>query len=255
MKFCHSYMKNLLFLTLLILLSDCHPKESNKLTIATSANMQFAMKGIIKKFTDKAKIECELIVSSSGKLTAQITEGAPYDVFVSADMKYPEEIYKNHLAAQPPKTYAYGKIVLWTIDEEQDLSPELLNSVNIHHIAIANPRTAPYGEAAVQYLKNTGLFDEVEDKLVYGESISQVNQFILSGTAELGFTSMSTVLADNLQPKGQWMTLNEKLYEPIAQGAVVIDRPNNENAIKFFNFLFSKEAKAILEKYGYSKPF
>ena len=133
------------------------PAESQELTIATAANVQFAMEEIIQAFSQDHGIPCEMIVGSSGKLTAQIVQGAPYDVFVSADMKYPQNLLGNNKTWDTPVAYAYGKLVLWTLDE--DLTPELdqLKEPEVKHIAIANPRNAPYGVAAMQVLQAQNL--------------------------------------------------------------------------------------------------
>jgi molybdate transport system substrate-binding protein len=134
-------------------------------------------------------------VSSSGKLTAQIRSGAPFEVFLSADTKYPDELHKAGFAAQAPKVYAYGSLVLWS-REKRDLPQNLrfLTGPQIARIAVANPKLAPYGEAAVQALTYYKLYPKVEKKLVFGESIAQVNQYVLSGAAPVGFTAKSVVL-------------------------------------------------------------
>ncbi len=229
-------------------------KTPPSLTIAVAANMQFAMEELIKAFSDKTGVRCETTISSSGKLTVQIKEGAPFDVFVSADMNYPEEIYNSGLAAAPPKVYAYGKLVLWSMKEGVNPSLDMLGGNSVRHIALANPKLAPYGVAAVEALKNHQLWEQVEKKLVYGESIAQTNQFVLAGAAEVGFTAMSVVLSPQMKGKGQWIEINQEDYSPIAQGAVAIKRANapSADAQKFYDFLFSEEASAILKAFGYA---
>lgn len=225
-----------------------------KLTIAVAANMQFAMRALTHAFAKENGVECDLIISSSGKLTAQIKAGAPYDLFVSADMKYPEDLYKSGFALEAPKIYAFGKLVLWSMDRKVKPSLSILKTKMIRHIACANPKTAPYGVAAVQALKHYDLYNLVKSKLVYGESISQTNQFIISESAELGFTAKSVVLSPDLKGSGSWVEINPDSYAPIAQGVIVLKRKNSEeaNALKFYNFLFSAEAKKILKKFGYT---
>jgi molybdate transport system substrate-binding protein len=226
----------------------------NKLTIATAANMHFAMTSLIEQFSANTGIACDLVVSSSGKLTAQIKEGAPYDILVSADMKYPEEIYRSGRSETTPKVYAYGKLVLWTMDKNIAPSLEVLTDASIQHIALANPKTAPYGTAAVALLKQNGLYDQITSKLVFGESIAQTNQFITSGAAEIGFTAMSVVLSPEMKDQGQWLAMDENTYQPIEQGIVVIKQENSdpEAALAFYHYIFSAEAKKILLKFGYS---
>ncbi|SEL71841.1 molybdate transport system substrate-binding protein [Aquimarina amphilecti] len=241
------------FIIILLVVSGCKQPKRNVIRIAAAANMQYAIEEISNAFTEKTGVSCELVVSSSGKLTAQIIEGAPYDIFVSANMKYPNEIYKNELALEAPKVYAYGQLVLWSMYQEMEPSLEMLTNDTIVHIAIANPKTAPYGQAAIELLKKSNVYDLVEEKLVYGESISQTNQFITSKSSEIGFTAMSVVLSAKMKDKGGWILLNKKEYTPIEQGAVIIKRENQDstNSRKFYKFLFSKEAREILEDFGY----
>ena len=240
----------------LCMISACGYQKSDqeKITIATAANMNYAMKELSAVFTQKTGIKCDLVVSSSGKLSAQIIEGAPYDVFVSADMKYPNEIFRVGLTQHPPKIYAYGELVLWTMKEGITPSMASLTKDSIEHIAVANPKTAPYGHAAIAALNNFRIFDAVSHKLVYGESISQTNQFIISRAADLGFTAMSVVLSPEMKGKGRWIALDEEYYPPIRQGVVVIERKkgNRNHTQKFYDFLFSAEAKKLLKKFGYS---
>lgn len=223
------------------------------LTIATSANMQFAMNAIAKSFSNKTGYKTNIILGSSGKLTAQILEGAPYDIFVSADMKYPKMIYQNGLSIDPPTVYALGQLVLWTTYLNELPKLNELARLHIDHIAIANPVTAPYGQAAVEVLQNIGLYDMLQDKLVFGESIAQTNQFIDTGVAELGFTSKSVVLSPHGKDRGRWEAIPAQYYTPISQGAIVINRNQvNMDQIKaFYAYLFSPEAMVILKDFGY----
>jgi molybdate transport system substrate-binding protein len=237
----------LLYITLsLAFLAACRQKNEAPLRIA---NMQFAMSSLIEKFEQATGIPCESVVSSSGKLTAQIREGAPFDIFASADMQYPEALYKSGLTTGPPAVYAHGKLVLWTLRGELELTTGILTSPDIRHIALANPKTAPYGSAAVTALRRLGVFEQVEAKLVYGESIAQVNQFVLSKTADIGFTAKSVVLSPELRGQGRWLELNEALCPPVAQGAVIIRRSEGvrEEALLFYDFLLSAESRRLLE--------
>lgn len=248
-------MKNKLvvsFLFIGLLFFACKKDDANKIAIATAANMQFAMKDLSQEFTKQTGINCDIIVSSSGKLTAQIKEGAPYDLFVSADMKYPEDLYQSGFTTKKPEVYAFGKLVLWSIKEGLKPNIAQLTDENIKHIALANPKTAPYGQAALDVLNHHNIFEKVEKKLVYGESISQTNQFIISGSAQVGFTAKSVVLSPKVEGEGQWTAIDESSYTPIAQGVVILKKDNpSENAEKFYSFLFSERSKEILEDYGY----
>lgn len=236
-----------------ILLFSCGQKEKAKLTIATAANVQFAMKELVELFTQEEGIPANIVISSSGQLTAQIKQGAPFDLFVSANMKYPEELYRSGFTTGAPAVYAYGKLVLWTAEEAINPSIDSLDSPSINHIALANPKNAPYGQAGVEVLQHYQVFDKVASKLVYGESISQTNQFIVSGAAEIGFTAKSVVVSPTLVEKGKWIEIDQNTYTPIAQGVVIIKKDDQiiTEAEKFYSFLFSQKAKAVLEKYGY----
>ncbi len=246
----------LLWICCFLLLATCRNagNTEGKVTIATSANMQYAMKALAKRFTDNTGIPCELIVNSSGKLTAQIREGAPYDIFVAANMQYPMEIDRQGLAEAPPALYAEGQLVLWTIREGVEPSVEALASDEVAHIALANPRTAPYGKAALESLRHQNLLPVVSDKLVYGESISQTNQFILSGSAEMGFTAMAVVLSPQMKGKGRWILIPREWHSPIEQGVVLLKKEKGpgKGAAMFYDFLLSQEAGEILVNYGYS---
>ena len=250
MKFKNSFFFLFLFSTLTFF--SCKNNRAEKIAIATAANMQFAMKELSEAFTNQTGIDCDIIVSSSGKLTAQIKEGAPYDLFVSANMKYPEDLYQSGFTSKKPEIYAYGKLVLWSATEGIEPKMEFLENPKIRHIALANPKTAPYGQAALDALKYFDLFEKVEKKLVYGESISQTNQFIISGSAQIGFTAKSVVRSPKIANKGLWAKVNKKSYTPIAQGVVMLKKDKlSKNAEKFYDFLFSDHSKEILEKFGY----
>lgn len=242
------------FLLLLLLINNaCQSSQEETLRIATAANMQFAIKELTHVFTQQTGIKCTTIISSSGKLTAQIKEGAPYDVFISADLKFPEELYRNNLTNSKPATYAYGQLVLWTQKENLEPSLEILSTDNIQHIALANPRTAPYGQAAIEILKYNHLLQALKSKLVYGESIAQTNQFIHSQAAQIGFTAKSVVLSPQMKRQGRWIDLDTNSYTPIAQGVVLLKNKETQQAgaKQFHDFLFSATAKEILSNFGY----
>jgi molybdate transport system substrate-binding protein len=225
-------------------------------TVAIAANMQFAMEQLKVEFEKETGIKVELITSSSGKLSAQIAEGAPYDVFVSADMKYPQDLYDKGFATGTPKVYAIGQLVLWTskpglkptADLKQLLSPA------IKKIAVANPKTAPYGVAAEETLKYYKLYDGLKDKLVYGESIGQTQQFIETQAADIGFIAKSQVLAAEMKGRGAWVEIPGNAYTPIRQGAVILKHgkdTNNAAAGTFYAYIFSDAAQQIFKKFGY----
>jgi molybdate transport system substrate-binding protein len=238
---------------LLLLLLWSTGLQAQSLRVAVAANAQFVMESLSDAFQKQSGIKIESIVSSSGKLTTQIQQGAPFDVFLSADMAYPTTLHKAGLTTAAPVVYAYGSLVLWTLSD-LPLSADLkvLQNPAVRHIAIANPAMAPYGEAAVALLKHKKLFDQVQSRIVYGESISQVNQYVLSGAAEVGITAKSVVLDPNLKQRGHWVDLPPRGYAPIAQGVVVLKRTQQTQAAQqFVQFLRSATARRILQQFGY----
>ncbi|WP_421946444.1 molybdate ABC transporter substrate-binding protein [Phaeodactylibacter xiamenensis] len=228
------------------------------LTVATAANVQFAMEELIHEFQEQTGIGVSSVISSSGKLTAQIMEGAPYDILVSANMKYPQYLLEKDQAVGSVSVYAYGALVAWSMTEKNiRVTPEYLLEDGFTKIAIANPKNAPYGEQAINYLKYYGVFEGVEPMLVYGENIAQTNQYITSKAADVGLTAKSVVLSPEVKGQGRWLELPDSSYTPIEQG-VVITRYGNERhareSLAFFTFLFSETAQKIFLKYGYKLP-
>jgi molybdate transport system substrate-binding protein len=249
-----AYLKGGYFILFIILsFFSCSSKNNFTLTLAAAANVQFAMDTLAALFEEETGIKTNIITGSSGKLTAQILQGAPYDIFLSADMKYPEQIFNSGKALDRPKVYAYGSLILWTLKADIEPGLEILTSDVIKRIAIANPRTAPYGDVSVEFLKKMNLFEKVKDKLIYGESISQVNQFITSRSADIGFSAESVVLSSRLTDTGNWIKLDSTKYTPLRQGAIIIDREDGKTneAEKFISFLLSLPAKKILSEFGY----
>lgn len=248
-------MKKTIFaLLVLAFISTEFMQPKQKVSVAVAANVQFAMEQLKNQFEKETGIEVDITISSSGKFTAQIEQGAPYDVFVSADVSYPNELYKRQFTANAPKVYAMGSLVLWTA--RNDLRPGIkeLSANEIKKIAIANPKIAPYGAAAEEALKYYKVYDEVKSKLVYGESIAQTNQYIISMAADIGFTAKSVVLSNEMKGNGSWIDIDKKAYSPIEQAAVILKHGEETNANasqKFYNYLYSKNAKAILKEYGY----
>ena len=245
-------MKKLILLLLLCPLTLL----AQPLRVAVAANAQFVMERMKAAFQKKTGTPVELIVSSSGKLTTQIQQGAPYDVFLSADMDYPQTLHKAGLTTAAPVVYAYGSLVLWTLTDlplTADLA--VLSNPAVRHVAMANPATAPYGEAAVSFLKYRKRLDPVKPKIVYGESIAQVNQYVLTGAAEVGFTAKSVVLDPGLKQRGHWIDLPATGYSPIAQGVVILKRTGQLPAARrFVQFLRSPDARRILQQFGYRSP-
>ena len=249
-------MPKIICLLFNLMILSCHEIRPTKLIIASAANVQFAMDEIVTRFTQTTGIKCDVIISSSGKLTAQIIEGAPFDVFLSADLLYPQKIADAGLAEGDPVVYAYGKMVLWSMHQDVNLSVEELGQMSTRHIAMANPEVAPYGRAAKEVLQYYSLYKDVQSKLVYGESIAQVNQFVISEAVEAGFTAKSVVLSPQLKGKGNWIDVDPRAHSPIEQGFITLRSSHlPEEAKSFKEFLLSEQAARIFEDYGYESIY
>ncbi len=242
--------------SIILILSIANASAQAKITVAVAANMQYTMEALKAEFNKTDKTEIDVVLGASGKLTQQIMQGAPFDIFVSADTAFPKRLSDSNFTVQPPKVYAQGLLVLWSAKEnvhpKADL--KLLLNDDIQHIAIANPKTAPYGTAAEFILKKYNLYDKVSSKLVTGESITQTSQFIATQAADIGFTAKSIVISDEMKDKGKWIELNRNDYPPIKQAAVLLkysQQNHSAEAKKFYDFLFSKQAKDIYKKFGY----
>jgi molybdate transport system substrate-binding protein len=232
--------------------------KPEKIIVATAANVQFAMRELEQSFEDSAGINVEVVISSSGKLTAQIRQGAPYDLLLSANMKYPQTLYQDGWATTPPEVYALGSLVLWTLKDlelQEDLS--FLKDPEIDKIAIANPRNAPYGEQAFRAFDFFDIHESLKSKLIYGENIASTNQYILSRACDVGLTAKSVVLSPEMEGRGQWVEVPGGAYDSIKQGVIITKHGQSEHGAasrRFYDFLFSATAAAIFERYGYSIP-
>lgn len=246
------------FNALILLLLWAFPLHAATVTVAVAANVKTAFGDMAAAFTNVSGIEVKRVVASSGKIASQVKNGAPYDVFLSADTEFPEALYKQGYAAGEPQIYAYGALVLWTrspLALEKGLAA--LIDPSVKKVAIANPRLAPYGREAMKAIHYHKLMSALEPRLVYGESIAQVNQYVDTGTADAGFTAKSVVLAPETASRGHWIEVPAESYDPIAQGAVILKHGWDENAEasrKFFAFLFTPAARAVFRKYGYTLP-
>jgi molybdate transport system substrate-binding protein len=221
--------------------------------IATAANMQFVMEELVAVFEEQTDVECEVVLSSSGKLSVQIQAGAPYDLFLSADEKYPKSVCAADWCLGVPRTYAFGRLVLWTSLEVDEVNWSILNQKATTFVALANPKTAPYGRAAQEVLEAKQLWDTLQEKIVMGESIAQTNQFLLTGAARVGLTARSATETPQMKKQGRWMLIPDVFHQPIRQDVVLL-KSAQPDARLFYDFLFSTEAKAILEQYGYLLP-
>jgi molybdate transport system substrate-binding protein len=231
---------------------------ADTLTVAVAANVQYTFYELQAEFKRETGHDLKPVFNSSGKFAAQIMNGAPFDVFLSADMEYPEKLYKEGFTAAAPKVYAYGALVLWTMNglDLKNWQATLTLPV-VKKIAIANPKTAPYGRETVRSLNALKLSEVLSPKFVYAESIAQANQYIHSKAADAGFTAKSVVLSPEMKGRGTWVELPKGSYRPIAQGAVVLKHGQQTNpklSQQFHDFLYAEKARTILLLHGYLLP-
>jgi molybdate transport system substrate-binding protein len=234
-------------------------QNSCVVTVAAASDLTYAMKEIAADFEKSAACSVRVSYGSSGNFETQIENGAPFDVFFSADIEYPKKLEAQGLAL-PGSTYLYGigKVILWVRnDSKLDVSKglDLLRDPAVKKIAIANPLHAPYGRAAEEALRKAGVYDAVKDRLVLGENISQTAEFAETGNADAGILALSLVLSPALKDKGRYFQIPENLYSPIQQGAVVVRASKNlQSAQAFLDYIKTPPETAILDRYGFVLP-
>jgi molybdate transport system substrate-binding protein len=226
---------------------------AQNIRVAAAANLQSVIEVLQKDFKQKTGIVIEPVIGSSGKLVAQISNGAPFDVFLSADMSFPETLFKTGFALKKPVVYATGSLIICS---SQNIGfnnwERLLMTARVKKIAIANPAIAPYGKAAQDVLQRKGVLDDVRSKLVYGESISQVNTYITTGVADIGFTTQALIKDAGNKTQLYYQVIDPKEYEPILQGIILLKHAaDNPDAEKFYQYILSPAAKKIFTEYGY----
>lgn len=231
---------------------------AEKITVAAAADLKFAMEEIAASFRAAHPDDVvEVIFGSSGKAHTQIQQGAPYDLYFSADESFPRELIEQGLSASPEVIpYALGRIVLWsnTLDASAMTLDSLANP-EIVHVATANPAHAPYGRRGVEALKAAGLWEKVEPKMVYGENITHASQFVQSGNAQVGIISLSIAVAPELASKGKYFLIPDNLHEPLRQGFIITKRAeNNALAHAFADYMNSREARSVMIHYGFILP-
>jgi molybdate transport system substrate-binding protein len=229
------------------------PLHAGKITIAAAASTRAAVDELVAAFAvARPEDEASVVYGASGKLFAQIRQGAPYDVFVSADTAYPDAIRDASVGAGPVQVYGFGRLVLWRRDCRDGL-PTLqgLTDAHVTRIAIANPDLAPYGERARQAMQAAGVWAAVEHKLVFGENVGQAAQFALSGNAQVGIIALSLALTPAMRDAGCHAEIRADLYAPLAQGLVLTERGSrNALAAAFVTFMLGAEARSILRRHG-----
>ena len=227
-------------------------------TVAVAANMKDAFIEIASAFKSTGRPDMRVVYGSSGNFTAQIMNGAPFNLFIAADERFPMELYKNGKTVDEGTVYATGKLALIAKTNSGivlvDNKAELANAIaKANKVAIAKPELAPYGKATVEFLKAEGLWDLAKHKLVYGDNIGVATTYVVTGAAEIGFTALSLARSPEVTKETNFVLLNPKLYEPIRQRMVLMkDAP--QEAKDLYRFMQGAQAKAILTKYGYATP-
>jgi molybdate transport system substrate-binding protein len=233
--------------------------QGKEIRIAAAADLKFAMGELSGKFEKQSGTKVNVTYGSSGNFFSQLQNGAPFDLFFSADIEYPKKLAAAGLA-EPGTLYEYalGRIVIWTpADSKVDVTEEgwkALLDASVEKIAIANPEHAPYGRAAVAALQKAGIYESVKAKLVYGENISQAAQFVQSGNVQAGILAMSLAVSPAMRDGKRWV-IPAEMHAPLEQAAIVLkDAKNKDAARAFLEFVKSAAGRPILEKYGFTVP-
>lgn len=227
---------------------------ADEIKVAVAANFASPMEEIAREFTKRTGHDVSLSNGASGKFYAQIKNGAPFQILLSADQEKPAALESEGLAVQGTRyTYAIGKLALWSAHPSLiDAKGKVLESARFNRLALANPKVAPYGEAAIEALTALNLKNQLELKFVTGENIGQTYQFVDSGNAELGFVALSQITRDNKLVKGSMWQVPDKLYTPIRQDAVLlVNGKDSAAARQLLAFLRSETAIRIIKSYGY----
>jgi molybdate transport system substrate-binding protein len=229
---------------------------AQEITVAAAADLQFAMQDIAARFQKETGKTVKLIYGSSGNFFQQIPNGAPFDMFFSANLDYAKRLEAAGLT-EPGSYYHYarGKIVIWVPKESKiDLSSgiQLLRDPSVQKIAIANPQHAPYGQAAVAAMKKANVYEKVKGKFVLGENIAETASFIVSGSADVGIVALSLALSPNMKDKGRYVEVPSGEYPPIEQACVILgSSKNKETARQFLSFVKTAAIADVLRSYGF----
>jgi molybdate transport system substrate-binding protein len=244
--------------SVLVLLTAAKAQAQKQVVrVAAAADLKFALSEVASAYENQAGVKIETTYGSSGNLFSQLQNGAPFDLFFSADIEYPRKLEAAGLA-EPGTIYMYavGRIAIWMpADAKVDVSKhgwDALLDPSVQKIAIANPEHAPYGRAAITALRKSGIYDRVKAKLVFGENISQAAQFVQSGSAQAGILAMSLALSPAMRDGNRW-EIPQQDYEPIEQRAAVLKNAvNKKAALAFLEYVKSEAGKRTLEKYGFT---
>jgi molybdate transport system substrate-binding protein len=233
--------------------------QSEEIRVAAAADLQFAMQDIAAQFEKQTGTKANVTYGSSGNFFSQLQNGAPFDLFFSADIEYPRKLEAAGFA-EPGTLYEYaiGRIAIWApADAKVDIARQGWNALldaNVKKIAIANPEHAPYGRAALAALQKAGIYEQVKPKLVYGENIAQAAQFVQSGNAQAGIVAISLAVSPGMKDGKRW-EIPADLHPPIEQAAIVLrDAKNKEGAHAFLRFVMSAEARQTFARYGFTLP-
>jgi molybdate transport system substrate-binding protein len=229
--------------------------------VAAAADLKFALDEVVAEFAGgHPGIRVEVTTGSSGNLFAQLSNGAPFDLYLSADVEYPRQLIDAGLAVRESEfVYAVGHLVVWVPRasplDVQKLGVRALLDPAVRKVAIANPRHAPYGRAALAALKSLGVYEQVRDRLVLGENIQQTAQFVHTGAADAGLLALSLAVAPPLRDEGRYAEVPADAYPRIEQGGVILARAQDREAAEALRtFLTSQEGKAVLHRYGFFVP-
>ena len=246
-------------LFMIVGLSTAPSGQAGELTVAAAADLSFAFKELVPTFEQQTGEHVKLTLGSSGNFFSQIQNGAPFDLYFSADIGYPKKLEEAGLVV-PGSIYPYavGRIVLWAGNGSHlDLSKglEVLREPTIKKIAIANPKHAPYGRAAVAAMEYFKVYDQVKDKLILGENITQAAQFIESGACDIGIIALSLAIASVMKSKGTYWEVPVEAHPSLDQGAVILKQSKNpEAARRFLEFIKSPHGQEIMKRYGFTLP-
>lgn len=231
-----------------------------KINVAAAADLSAALQEVAANYEKSTGVSVNLSFGASGALTQQIQNGAPFDLFFSADMDYPRQLIAGgHAEDTTLYRYAVGRLVLWVPKDSQlDVEHkgiEVLLDPSVKKIAMANPQHAPYGRAAMAALKHYDLYEKVSDELVEGENVSQAAQFVESGNAQVGFVALAHAIAPSMRGKGKYWIVPAEAYPPLDQGVVLISHsPHRQDAAAFLEYVKTAECAAVLRRYGFSLP-
>src|SRR3954467_12495560 len=251
--------KILMWLTAAIFGISLLAHAADEINVAAASDLTFAMKELAANYEKETGTVVKVTPGSSGNFFTQIQNGAPFDLFFAADIDYPKKLEAAGLG-EPGTLYQYatGKIVIWVpAGSKLDVSKGLavLSDPSVRKIAIANPKHAPYGRAAVAAMTKQGIYEKLTDKLVFGENISQATQFVQSGNADVGIIALSLAMAPAIADKGRYFEIPQDMYPPLDQGAIVIKASQKKDQAKqFLAFLKTPESVALMQRYGFKLP-